>query len=152
MLLSRTLVDRNFLGKCRELFLAERDAEVRIAIASILMQRSGRDGRSVLHLLVFHSNEKIRKFGKLLREIRFDPNEARTRLKFIFHPKRSSGISDAIALLFSMTQSDRPEILQMLIRSLAIPTKRDPRLDLRVVLREVERRAKEQLSTLQGAS
>jgi hypothetical protein len=148
MLLSRTVLEKAFLDKCRAEFHACNDVNVRTALAILLMQSTGKLAAPTLHTLVFNPNERIRKIGKLFREVRYDIKEAKNRLKFIFSSKDDWVLCDNMGVLFSIALSDRPEILKDVIKRATSASATSPRLQLRATLKEVAKRANVQLSNL----
>ncbi|MCX7354362.1 MAG: RNA-directed DNA polymerase [Alphaproteobacteria bacterium] len=147
-LLSRGMLKVQFLNQCREKFRNSNNTNLQIALSALLMQSTGSYARSFLHTLVFHPNEKIRKAGKLYREVRFGHKEAKARTKFLFSSKNDWVLCDSMAMLFSMSQSDRPEILKVLIAALSVPSVSSPRMDLRLTLSLLSDRAKHNLAKL----
>lgn len=146
LLLSRTLLEKEYLDKCRAAFHAGDDTNVRIALAILLMQSTGNVAAPSLHALVFHPNEKIRKVAKLLREVRYDVIEAKKRMKFLFGTKNDWVLCDYMGVLFSMSLSDRADILKQLIKYADEASKNSPRLDLRLTLAAIATKASARLS------
>jgi hypothetical protein len=148
LLLSRIILDKPFLDKCRSAFLATDNVSVAIALATILMQSTGLLANATLELVAFHPNEKVRKFGKLLRQVRFDSVGAKSRLKFLFSSSNDWILCDQMALLFSMAHSDRLEILDDLIARTLKSSKSSPRKELRNTLATIAARANVQRSNV----
>ena len=148
LLLSRVVLDKPFLDKCRTAFLATDNANVAIGLATVLMQSTGKLAPATLDVIVFHPNEKIRRFGKLLRQVRVDVIEAKSRMKFLFSSPNDWILCDQMALLFSMSHSDRIEILDELISRTLDSSKSSSRMQLRNTLATIAARAAVQRSNV----
>ena len=152
LLLCRTVVEKGFLDKCRAIFLTTEDTNVRIAIAILLMQSTGKHAAATLDMLMLHPNEKLRKVGKFLRAVRYDATEAMRRLKFLFGRDSDWILCDNMGVLFSMALSDQPEILRRLIAYTTDASSKSNRADLRTTLAQVTLRANTQLSNILRAA
>jgi hypothetical protein len=148
LLLSRTVLEKRFIDRCRDAFHRADDTNVRIALSVLLMQSTGKVGAATLQILVLHPNDKIRRVARIFAEVRSDTNEAKKRLKFLFGSDNDWILYDQMGILFSMSQSDQPDILRELINLTTSASQKSPRLDMRLTLAKIANRANIRLANV----
>lgn len=147
-LLSRVILDDKFLGKCREIFREEPNPLVQAAVAGLLMQLKGKRNDTALEMIAFHPNDTVRKFGRLLREVRVNTKIANSEMKFILNDNIPWMICDYIPVLYSISQSNEREILTIFRRRLRGYKTACNRLDLLSVIGALQARADYKLELL----
>lgn len=112
-MLSRVVVDENFIKKCFILFNEETNQYVQTAIAAILVQEK-KDNAEIVKMLHFHPNDKLREIGKLYRYVKHDIPTAKDRLRHIFNGNTGWDICDNMPFIHLMNLTSNLDIKMLM--------------------------------------
>ncbi len=125
------------------------DVTVKKTAALILIRQRGKANIDFVRSLVFHSNDDLRKFGKLIRDIKNNPSKSIYFLKQAF--KHQYLMVDYIPFLYLIAESADEQLVKSLIDLLKQTKahKNNINMDMRDRLSEVLNYAEQNLRSLQ---